>query len=152
MQRSGSQKALLVISVINIILSAILLLLGIFSLIGGVIVGNPQIAAEAASETSLTTAQVGLGGTFLVAGGISLIVVCILEIIIGILGLRASNDAQKIMPVWWLSLISLVLNVVGIIMNIVQGQPVDILSTVLTIVLSALIFWIANNIKREAGR
>jgi hypothetical protein len=75
------------------------------------------------------------------------------ELAVGLLGLRASNDASKIMPVWVLSLISLVGQVVGFIMGIVQGTAMNgLLSSLVSLALAGLMFWAANNVKAEAGK
>ena len=78
----------------------------------------------------------------------------IIDIILGILGVRAANNNQKIMPVWWLSLIALILGIIGCIMGVAQGDITgsQIGSYAGSIAVSLLIFWIANNIKRQAGK
>lgn len=78
----------------------------------------------------------------------------LIDIILGILGIRAANDNQKIMPVWWLALIALVLGVLGVILTLTQGNVSSstLSSDLGSIVFSLLIFWIANNIKRQAGK
>ena len=96
-----------------------------------------------ASTGAAATAVLGVGGILLTVPGI----ISILE---GVLGVRAANDNQKIMPVWVLAIIGLVFGVIGLIMSIVQGNFQW--SSVVSVIISGLMFWIANNIKQEAGK
>ena len=70
-----------------------------------------------------------------------------------IFGIRAANDNQKIMIVWVFALIGVILGVVGLVMGIVDGSfGQNAISTVVGLVIDVALFWIANNIKREAGK
>ena len=152
MQRSGSQKFLLVIGIINIVLGAWTLLGAAFFLVGGsALMGDPAATAQVATETGLGTAEVqgltfGLGFAGLFSG--------IVEIILGILGVRAANDANKIMPVWVLAVISLIMGIISIVMSLTQGHTdaSSIGSYVGTLAGAALMLWVANNVKRQAGK
>ena len=67
--------------------------------------------------------------------------------------MRAANDNQKIMPVWVLAIINVVLCVAGLIAIIVNGTfGSDGVSSICSLAVGVLIFWIANNIKNQAGR
>ena len=150
MQRSGSQKALLVLSIIQIVLAAFMLILGLLAMAGGAMVGSdPQTSAELASEIGIASGEVG--GTAAIAGLI-LIVSGAVELIVGILGVRAANNNQKIMPVWVLAIISLVLNIISAISTFTSGGGENVTSTIASVIMSALILWIANNVKKEAGK
>ena len=148
MQRSGSQKALLVISIIEIISAAIVLILGIVSLVGFGASG----AIDTGDADLNSVVRAGAGAAFgfasiiaLISGGWSLF--C------GILGVRAANDNQKIMIVWVFSLIAFALQVITIIMSFFNGSFGDNwVSYLISLIWPALMFWIANNIKQEAGR
>lgn len=132
MQRSGSQKFLLVVSILNLIFNGLAILA---MLAFGVVAGGRDIAGGAFGLISL--AGVGLG---------------LISIIEGILGLRAANDATKIMPVWYLAVIGLVIAVVACAVSIFNGNFGSNASSFIGSVLgSGLTFWIANNIKRQAG-
>jgi hypothetical protein len=77
----------------------------------------------------------------------------VLSIVEGILGIRAANDMNKIMPVWILSIISLIGSVVTIIFSITQGTfGSNVWSYLLSLAASGAMFWIANNIKTQARR
>ena len=152
MARSGSQKFLLVISVLNIIFAIIGMLGSVGLMLGGSLINLAPAseAANLAAETGMTTSEVGalfaVGGAFALFGSA-------IELIMGILGVRAANDNRKIMPVWVISLISLILSIIGIVIGLVNGQfsASAIGSYIGSLVGSGLMFWIANNIKRQAG-
>ena len=148
MERSGSQKALLVISILIIIGGAIAILFAIMTGVAGGMVG-------AASSAQLAEAGVDSSMQAVATGGLTIITIVsvvsgAISLIEGILGIRAANDNQKIMPVWVLAIIGLAFSVIGIIMSIVNGGFQA--SSLVGLALSGLMFWIANNIKTEAGK
>ena len=152
MERSGSQKFLLVISIINIVFAAIGILGGIAGIMGGAFFGaaDPQEVSSALSGTGVTQGEASglVVGVFLFV-----LLACIVELIVGILGVRAANDNQKIMPVWVLALIQVILYAITIIMSIVNGSfASDGISNVLSLAFGILLFWVANNIKKQAGK
>lgn len=148
MNRTSSQKALLVIAIINIVFGAFALIAGLMSGVLGVGVGilnSSDIAS--AGVTGNQQAAVTAGFSLL---GIVGIVDGILTLVEGILGLRAANDNQKIMPVWILAIASLVISALNLISGLFSGK--FSLSLIVSVVVASLMFWIANNIKQEAGR
>ncbi|MBE6473150.1 MAG: hypothetical protein E7Z99_06180 [Coriobacteriaceae bacterium] len=152
MQRSGSQKVLLVLSIIDIIGAALMLLAGLAVMLGGAAIGavDPMEASAALEGTGVTQGQagmlVGIGGFFIIIGGA-------VELIMGILGIRAANDNQKIMPVWVLAIISLIFSVIGLISAIAGGTfATQGASAIVSLIIAGLMMWIANNIKQEAGK
>ena len=67
--------------------------------------------------------------------------------------MRAAKDPTKIMPVWVLSIVSLVLNILALGSSIFGGvAPADLLRSVLALAVSGLMFWAANNIKTAVGK
>lgn len=147
MNRSGSQKALLVISIINIVLGVLALILSILGFVAGTTLSaaGPIAAEQAGLTVEETAVAAGLFSGISIVGIIS----SILEIIVGVLGIRAANDASKIMPVWIISLIEVASVVIAIIFSLVNGnfEP----SSILTLAFGCLVFWIANNIKNQAN-
>ena len=148
MNRSGSQKVLLVISVINIVLGSLAMLLALMSGISGTIVSvaTPETLMQIGASTSDQTAAAnGFNAiTFIaVVGGI-------IALVEGILGFRAAYDNQMIMPVWILAIAGIVFAVVSIIVSIVLGGFQ--VSSLFSLAGPCLMFWIANNIKRQAGK
>ena len=152
MERSESQKIVRVLSIIDIVAAVLYMIMGIMVIAGGALMLGASTGAAGAEVIAegLTTADVGGMASF---AGIGVFVAGAVELAVGLLGLRASNDASKIMPVWVLSLISLVGQVVGFIMGIVQGTAMNgLLSSIVSLALAALMFWAANNVKAEAGK
>ncbi len=140
MEKTPSQKTLKVISIIDIVAGGLCALLALLVIVGGLAgTGSPEIDTET--------------GATLVAAGIVLLIAGILDLIVGILGLRAAKDNQKIMPVWVFAIISLIINVVSFIVSVVKGGAgQNTFSQICSIVIAALIFWVANNVKKEAGK
>ena len=150
MQRSGSQKVLLVLSILKIIVAVLAILFGAFTFytMGSASMADlSSVAAESGADAEGVLAVGLMVGGLMLAGGL-------VDIILGILGIRAANDNQKIMPVWWLALIALVLGIIGIFMSLAQGTITSssLASDLGSVVFSLLMFWIANNIKLQAGK
>ncbi len=150
MQPSGSQTGLKVISILDIISGVIVALSAFMMLAGGAVLGSdPSMAAEAAAETGMEASTV----VGLAAGlGIMLLVTAAITLITGILGLRAAKDNQKIKPVWIISVIALVFAVISFIMTVTGGgSGSNIGSSLGSLIMPAITFWLANNVKKEAG-
>ncbi len=151
MNRSGSQKVLLVISIINIVSGVFALIGALMSLLmGGAVSGATLLEIERAGVTvndalAASAALSIVGVASLILGAIAL-----LE---GILGIRAANDKNKIMPVWVLSIIGLGISVLAFVASIFNGSfGANLVSNLCSLVGSGLMFWIANNIKVETGK
>lgn len=152
MERSGSQKFLLVISIINIIFAVLGILAGVVGIMGGAFFGaaDPQEVASTLADAGVTQ---GEASGIVVGAFLFVLLASAVELIVGILGVRAANDNQKIMPVWVLALIDVILYVVGIIVAIVNGDfSAQGFSYILSLAFAVLLFWVANNIKRQAGK
>lgn len=147
MERSGSQKALLVLSIIELIGGALALIMGILGMIGaGAVASDPSLVAGSGVSQADATGVIGVVSIVIIISGIW-------SILCGIFGIRAANDNQKIMIVWVFTLIGVILAIVGIIMAIINGTfGSSFWSLAGTLVFSGIMFFIANNIKNEAGR
>lgn len=147
MERSTSQKALLVISIIEIVIAALVLIVGISTgLLGGLL-------GTAGMEGELTADEVAAGTAGLAFLSALMVISAIWSLLCGIFGIRAANNNQKIMIVWVFALIGAILGVVGFICSIIDGSfGQDAASTIVSLIVNVLLFWIANNIKREAGK
>ena len=147
MQRSGSQKALLVFSIIEIVC-------GVFLLIGGFLVAAGAGAiGSGALLGDLALKQQGEGTVLFAVAAISLAVLGAWGLLCGFFGIRAANDSRKIMAVWVLLLIGLILDALAVTWSIVGGSSGQSpASLVLSLVFDIVLFWIAGNIKREAGK
>lgn len=147
MQRSGSQKALLVFSVIEIACAAFLLVGGVMAAAGAGVIGSDALLGE------LTLRRQGEGAILFAAAAIVLVVLGVWSLLCGIFGIRAANDSRKIVIVWVFLLIGLLLDVAAVTWSVVDGSfGQSPASLVLSLVLDIVLFWIADNMKREAGK
>ena len=146
MERSGSQKALLVFSIIEIIGAVIGLIGGILLMGGAGVLGSVEVADLTAKQQATGIAALGIVGVVIIISGIW-------SLLCGIFGIRAANDNQKIMIVWVFALIGVILAIVGIIAVFVNGSfGRNGLTMIFSGIFDIIIFWIANNIKKEAGK
>ena len=147
MERSGSQKVLLVLSILEIIGAAIALITGVMAFVGA-----GAVLTDASTVAGTGATQDEAAGVFVILSGL-LIVSGVWSLLCGIFGVRAANDNQKIMIVWVFCLIGVILAVVGIVAAIINGSfGSQVWSLLGTLVFSGIMFFIANNIKKEAGR
>lgn len=150
MNNNTSKTIIRVVSILNYIEGAIYLLGAAFFFVGGAMLGtaDPASTTELVQETGMSASEMA-GMTGMVGAG--LVISGIMALIIGFLGMRAYKDPSKIMPVWVLSIISLVLSILALGFSIFSGSaPADLLRPVVTVAMSGLMFWAANNIKTGA--
>ena len=143
---------MLVVSTINIVFAVLCILGGIAGIVGGAVFGavDPQEVSGALSGTGVTQ---GEASGMVVGAFLFILITSAIGLIVGILGVRAANDNQKIMSVWVLALIDVILYVVGIIATVVNGGfDADGLSTIISFLFAVLLLWVANNIKKQAGK
>ena len=126
MQKTTSQKALKVISIIMIVFAALTLLLGI----GGIVTGG-------------ALGILGAGFVILLGGAINLA--------IGIFGLRGANDPRKIGAFYALAIIGLAFAVLSALGTFFGGSADggDIASALFGLVLPLVCVLLAYNIKKE---
>lgn len=137
---SNSQKYINIISILNIIGGVIFIVLGIVGFVGKGAV--PEAALVEQAGTADAPAAVNVFILVMIGSGV-------LSLITGILGVRAAKDATKVKPVLILSAISLVIVVIGLIGSIISGSFSA--SGLLELVAPGLMFWCANNVKKQAG-
>ena len=107
---SGTQKALKVISIIVIVLSAITIALGILLFATGV-----------SWRSSVSNPYDAVGGWGMIFGGLAivfgafLLIGGIFYLLFGILGLRGANNPSKIGPFFVISIIGLILAIIGVL-------------------------------------
>lgn len=140
MEKSTSQKIVKVLGILSII-GAVLCLLGAVGMFG---MGG--IGAANAGETPDQDLAVGIASVFIV--GILLLVSGIFELLQGIFSLRAAKDATKAQPLWVISIIALVFSVISLISSF-GGESQSILSSVFSVVICAVVLYLANNIKKQ---
>lgn len=151
MEHSGSQKFLKVVSVLAIVVGVlgILAALGMGFLSGATISGGSEMLAETgitAEEQSQVAGVFGVGAIIVLFSSFA-------EIISGILGIRASNDNQKIMPVWYFSLAGLTLATGSLFSAFMDGSfSKNAASLILSFLGALLMVVVSNKIKAEAGK
>ena len=137
MQKTTSQKALKVISIIMIVFAALTLLLGI----GGIVTGG---------ALGILGAGIGDAGSAAVAGFVILLGGAI-NLAIGIFGLRGANDPRKIGAFYALAIIGLAFAVLSALGTFFGGSADggDIASALFGLVLPLVCVLLAYNIKKE---
>ena len=149
MERSGSQKVLLVLSIIEIVGAIITIIAG---LAGYMAIAGAGIAAST-GDAELNAAVQSGAGTLGFALFILTVVIGAWSLLCGIFGVRAANDNQKIMIVWVFLLIGMIIELVAATMAILNGfMDTSFISVAVALAWSVFMFWIANNIKKEAGK
>ena len=149
MERTTAQKIIRIISILNSIQGALYFIMGAIFIFGGAFIGTADPATLTTTTTgdiSLTQGELGAISAFV---GIAMFVTGLVGLIVGILGLRAAKDATKIKPVWIMSIISLVLNIITFVSNLTQGN--NILGSLAGVAIACLMFWACNNVKQSIG-
>ena len=151
MQRTGFQKALLVLSILTIISAIWSILGGVVLAGGGVLMGTTESAelSSAAAEAGMSQSELATSFTGI---GIAAILIAIVDIVLGALGIRAANDATKIKPVWVFAVLGLVASIIGLVVTFAMGgTPQEVGTSIGTTIANAIMFWISNSIKQQAN-
>ena len=140
----SARKILNIAAVIHIICGIPMIVIGILGISG-------TAAASVAPEIAESLAEAGpmTAGVIMVLSAITLIV-GFLAAVEGVLDRRAAKDPAKVMPVWYLSIVLLVINVIGLGLSAVTGTMG--ISTVIELLFTVLVFSAANSIKKELGK
>ena len=108
---SGSQKALKVVSILLIIYAVVMTAFGIFLVAGGSFLAGETIDVNGTAEAANVMAAALGGGT--IVGGI-------VDLVIGLLGLRGAKNPRKVGPFFVLCIIGLVLGLVGLGLSLIH--------------------------------
>ena len=140
----SARKILNIAAVIHIICGIPMIVIGILGISG-------TAAASVAPEIAESLAEAGpmTAGVIMVLSAITLIV-GFLAAVEGVLDRRAAKDPTKVMPVWYLSIVLLVINVIGLGLSAVTGTMG--ISTVIELLFTVLVFSAANYIRKELGK
>lgn len=143
MQKSSSQKALRVISIIMIVFASLGLLGGFLSIVGGSFLS----ATGAGASSGLAF----VGGGIVVVLGLLVVLSSGFSLVTAIFGLRGADDPRKIGVFFVLAIISLVLAAISALYNIVSGSEniLNIFSALLGLAFPVAFVILANNIKKE---
>ena len=140
----SAKKILNIAAVIHIISGIPMIVVGILGLSGTAAASvAPEIAESLAEAGPMTAGAVmALSAVILVIG--------FLATVEGVLARRAAKDPAKVMPVWYLSIVLLVINVIGLILSIVTGTLG--ISTIIELLFTGLVFQAAGFMKKELGK
>ena len=140
----SARKILNIAAVIHIICGIPMIVVGILGLSGtAAATVAPEIAESLAEAVPMTA------GVIMVLSAVILIV-GFLAAVEGVLDRRAAKDPAKVMPVWYLSIVLLVINVIGLGLSAVTGTMG--ISTVIELLFTVLVFSAANSIRKELGK
>ncbi len=137
MEKSKSQKIVKVLGILCIIGAVF----GLFAAVGAFGLG-------ASGAVQMTNAEAATGVGAVLAAGVILLLSAVFDLLEGIFALRAAKDAAKAQPLWVISIIGVVFSVISLIMTFGSGAQ-EVTSSVCSLLLSCLIFFLANNIKKQ---
>lgn len=145
MEMSFSRKFLKVAGFLDYIMGTLALIMGVLISAAGVYVFmHPALAKEIPSD---------FGRYSVLVLGIAVAAGAVFTIFYGYLERAAAKNPAKIMPVWVLSIVSVVLGAGNIIAELIRHTAIaDLGYTFLGLAFSILVLVIANNVKKEAGR
>lgn len=145
MEMTLSRKVLNIAGILDYIVGGLTLLLGAaVTGAGALALNNPELAQD--MPTDLGAHTVLILGIILAAGSILSMIYAHLERV-------AAKDPAKIMPVWVISILSVLFNIGNLINNLTMHVAVaDMGSCFVGLAFSILMLVIANNIKKEAGK
>lgn len=144
MEMTFSRKFLNIAGILDYIMGSLTLLLGILVTGAGIyVIKTPELLQEMPSY---------FGDYTVIIFGIILAASSIFSLVYGHLERAAAKDPSKIMPVWVLSILSVVLEAGSLIHSLVNHVAVSSLKSNFTgLAISILIFVVANNIRKEAN-
>lgn len=144
---NGYQKAIKWISIITIIFAILTILLGIASCsIGGLALG--AAASEASGHVDEATA---VGGAVVLFAGAAIIVGGVVDIIIGLLGLRGAKDPNKITPFYVFVIIGLVFSIINLVLTFTSGAGIEmssVISGLVNLALMIILLVCANKVRQ----
>lgn len=138
---SGSQKTLKIISIVMIVWAVITVVIGALLAAGSALPDLAQDTIDVSGTTLNAASAVLTAGLIVVVNGV-------LNFIVGCFGLRGAKNPKKIGVFFVLCIINLVLGVLGIVLNIVNGsfQWTSLISLAIVIVCT----YLAVAIKKQA--
>ncbi|MEA5020407.1 MAG: hypothetical protein VB027_08555 [Gordonibacter sp.] len=143
MEKSGSRKALKVISIIMIVFSVLGVISSLFLLIGG---GSLGIAGADAADDAVAVA----GGLAMILG-FGILLSALFNLLIGIFGVRGANNPNKIGVFFVLAIVGVIFALINAISMFLIGdmEVSSVLSTLFSFVLPVVCVVLANNIRNE---
>ena len=145
MEMTLSRKVLNIAGILDYIAGGFTFLLGAVIAGAGVLaMNNPEFAQDMPTDLGVFTVLII---------GIALAAGALLTMIYAHLERAAAKNPAKIMPVWVLSILSVVLGAGSIVLNLVHQVAIaDLAFNFVGLAISILVLAAANNIKKEAGK
>jgi hypothetical protein len=145
MEMTLSRKVLNIAGILDYIAGGFTFLLGAVIAGAGVLaMNNPEFAQDMPTDLGVFTVLII---------GIALAAGALLTMIYAHLERAAAKNPAKIMPVWVLSILSVLLNIGNLIHNLMMHVAIAEMGSCFTgLAISILMLVIAKNIKKEAGR
>lgn len=138
---SGSQRILKIISIILIVWSIAVMLFGAIIAAGSAV---PGISGETmnvdGTVVDMASMAITLGVTTIASGAV--------DLVIGLLGLRAAKNPHKSGLFFVICIIGLVLSLIGVVLDVMQAsfQWADLVS----LVIIAVCTYLASSIRKQA--
>ena len=151
MERTGSQKLLRGLSILNIATATPVALLA-----GAMVVGGNALATKMAAADMQLERVMGISASPEQAGGLAffvgfgLLLGCIFALIASVFGMRAADNLDEIKPAWMLAGFGLVGTIAMGIASATHGGMTIGLS--FFVVLAALYFWSTNNVMIDQAK
>ena len=148
MTADSARKILNIAAFIHLIGGILMIVIGILGLSG-------TAASYVAPEIADSLAEAGpvTAGMIMTLSAVTLMI-GFLAVVEGVLARRAAKDPAKVMPVWYLSIVLLVINVIGLILPAVTGNLAisSAIGSIIEILFAALVFRAADSIRKELGK
>lgn len=148
---TGAQKALKVISIIVIILAVLCIIAGALLLIPNlayVEAGFPNVEGADQVTVAAGAAIVLLIAAFILVSGV-------IDLIVGILGLRGAKDPKKIGGFFAIAVIGLILAAINLAITLFSGQQLDfatLSAPIAQLVVMLICVILANNVRNLRNR
>ena len=149
MEQTKEQKSLKLFSVVELVFAVGYVLLAILMFVGGgAAIGNSsQIAAEgvATAEEATTVGSVFIGG------GIGYLIAAALSLVFWYYLRKAANNAAQYKGAYVLAIINTVFSAIGVVSVLLSGKGGNVLSSVVSLLISVYILVLVNKIKQSVN-
>lgn len=147
---TGSQKVIKVVSILVIIVAILSILLGLASCVGGF---AGVAASSGVSESEQETLALGAGVLFFLGGGA--IISGVIDLIVGILGLRGAKDPKRIGGFFAIAVIGFIIAAINLAITLFSAQQLDfatLLAPIAQLVVMLVCVILANNVRNLRNR
>ena len=149
MEQTKEQKSLKLFSVVELVFAVGYVLLAILMFVGdGAAIGNSsQIAAEgvATAEEATTVGSVFIGG------GIGYLIAAVLCLVFWYYLRKVANDAKAYKGAYVLAILNTVFAAIGVVSVLLSGKGGNVLSSVVSLLISVYILVLVNKIKQSVN-